>query len=79
MKVNTILYSFSSEVNTSCEVLNMGFSTLTKNNLIKGGVTNLLHLLNMTEGEILRIPGLGRKGLGEIRNFIENEYGVRLR
>ena len=45
------------------------------NKLNRAGVTLLTELENLSNEEILRIPHVGKKMLGDIRIFIEN-YGI---
>lgn len=44
------------------------------NPLIVAGVTHLEQVFEMTEGELLREPGVGRKTLLKIRELLEERY-----
>jgi DNA-directed RNA polymerase alpha subunit len=46
-------------------------SVRTRNALIKAGIKLTDQLKSMSEGEILAIKGLGKKGLGEIKSIIQ--------
>jgi hypothetical protein len=60
-------------------IRNLGFSVRTETCLISDNITTVGELCRRSEQELLRIPNMGRKSIGEIRETLERLHLPPLR